>query len=133
MSSSPSANNLHLGTLAEIRFVGQAVSCGYNVSIPFSQDSNYDCIVDVGDKLIRVQVKSTQTQTKYSYKFNTNKSRKPRAYKSNEVDYFAFYAADIDCFWIIPMDHIPKQTTLRINPNSEKYIKYMNDFSFNTN
>lgn len=70
---------------------------GYNVSQPMCQDSKYDLIVDVNNKLLRLQVKTSRLNTVDSIVFNcrsttkNSKTNKSRYYNEDEIDYFATY------------------------------------------
>lgn len=86
------------GTITELRVATHLLSLGYNVSQPLTQDSKYDLIVDVNNKLIRLQVKTSRLNEKTekcSIKFNcrstTNnvKECKNRYYSEEQVDFFA--------------------------------------------
>lgn len=74
------------------------VKLGYDVSTPLNVDSRYDCIVDTGKKLVRIQIKTShESKTINSFTFkcrsitiNVN-GVKTSKYSNEDVDYFATY------------------------------------------
>ena len=85
------------GITTEMYVAAYLLSLGYNVSQPMCQDSKYDLIVDVGHKLLRLQVKTARQTSESSIAFNcrsTTKNsitHKSRSYGLDEIDYFATY------------------------------------------
>ena len=87
------------GITTEIYVAAYLLERGYNVSQPFCQDSKYDLIVDVNNKLLRLQVKTARLNpdTNNSILFNcrsttkNSKTNKSRYYEPDEIDYFATY------------------------------------------
>ena len=73
------------------------IELGYNVSQPLNSDSKYDCIVDVNNKLYRIQIKTSHpsTTTKDSIEFKcrstttTQNHRKQSGYTSEDIEFFA--------------------------------------------
>lgn len=125
---------LTLGTYAESIFVSKCIFHGLTPSIPYTHDSKYDVIVE-GSRLWKVQVKATAKPSQtfkngtIIYRFMLSSGRATRkTYSPGMVDYYAFYAADIDTLWIVPQSHTQqKSLTIRINPT--KYEPYRNNFS----
>jgi hypothetical protein len=70
---------------------------GYNVSQPLNSDSKYDCIIDVNNKLYRIQIKTSHlsTTTKDSIEFKcrsittTQNHCKQSGYTSEDIEFFA--------------------------------------------
>lgn len=85
------------GITTEIFVAAYLLSLGYNVSQPFCQDSKYDLILDTGEKLLRLQVKTARMKSDTSIVFNcrsttkNSQTNKSRYYNEDEIDYFATY------------------------------------------
>lgn len=85
------------GITTEMYVAAHLLELGYNVSQPFCQDSKYDLIVDVNNKLLRLQVKTSRLNTETSILFNcrsttkNSQTNKSRYYEPDEIDYFATY------------------------------------------
>lgn len=82
-------------------------SLGYNISVPLGEDCRYDFILDVKNKLIRIQVKTCHQEengitfkTKSSYLTSQGSVSSP--YTKNDIDFFAtFYEGN--CY-LIPVE-----------------------------
>ena len=85
------------GITTEIFVAARLLELGYNVSQPFCQDSKYDLIVDVNNKLYRLQVKTARLINNDTIVFNcrsttkNSQTNKSRYYQADEIDCFATY------------------------------------------
>lgn len=82
-------------------------SLGYNISVPLGEDCKYDFILDVGNQLIRVQVKTCHQEengiefkTRSSYL--TSQGSISNSYSKNDIDFFATYYEN-NCY-LIPVE-----------------------------
>lgn len=95
-------DNNQRGTFSEYLFATECLKRGYNVSFPLMDSSIYDCLVDDGKKIYKVQIKST---VKIPYRKNhktvqaTLKNSKT-SYSKDVVDYFAVWSKYYDGFFI---------------------------------
>lgn len=89
--------NTHFqGKTTELLVATAFIQRGYQVSQPLVSDSRYDFIVDINNKLIRLQVKSSQEKDNGAYiefatsssHTNTNRTIN-HSYTKEEIDYFA--------------------------------------------
>ena len=53
-------NTKDIGILSELKVITELVSMGYIVSQPYGDNAPYDFIIDNGDKIIKVHVKTAQ-------------------------------------------------------------------------
>jgi len=102
---------MRLGKLAEMQFSIDASKRGLNVSVPNSDYSGYDLIVEGRSrKLYKIQVKATRTKSYQSDRHESYKvtiargSKNKKRYEKNEVDFFAIYIYEINNWYIIPFD-----------------------------
>ena len=85
------------GITTEMFVAARLLQLGYNVSQPLCQDSKYDLVVDVNNKLYRLQVKTARQINEDTIVFNcrsttkNSQTNKSRYYQENEIDYFATY------------------------------------------
>jgi len=129
-------NTSQIGRVGEAAFVMRCTLHDIVVCQPIDHNSRYDYVVDVNGQFYRVQVKSSTTKYKYRgkfknyYQFNTSrrKASKATTYQSNEIDILAFYAIDIDKFWIIPYNQLNNTTTYNIYPDKDS--PYLENFTF---
>jgi hypothetical protein len=98
-------NTSDVGDIAESRILHEAKSLGFGVLTPFGDNLPYDMVIDTGEDLIKVQVKSGRI-TKGGVRFNTSRisqrvSNEETPYSEDEVDGFAVYCDEIDsCYWV---------------------------------
>ena len=99
-----------LGEVVELRFYLKAFEKGLIVSKPFGDSAKYDFIVDSGNGLYRVQVKSTQRLdtsnrgNRYTVSFCCSGDK--RIYKNEEIDFIVAYITPLDTWYIIPITAI---------------------------
>jgi hypothetical protein len=90
------------GEWVELVFMAMAVRLGFKVSKPWGDSSAYDVGIECGERILRVQVKSTDCRTQYGYlcQFKPNAHSKP--YTLKQVDFFAAYVVPEDVWYLIP-------------------------------
>lgn len=101
---------------------------GYRISIPFTENQNYDLIVDKDNILYRVQVKTTKQISKYgiysvnlrtlggNQSFHTIKKRKAGDYD------LLYVLTDDNISYLIPDDNIHCENRLALNKNMLQYL-----------
>lgn len=105
-------NNNKIGDLGEAKVLAKFVEMGCDVYIPFSGHSAVDMIIDTGNKLLKIQVKSSTYTENGCTKFHTtkinrrdyNQSYAKVKYSTEEIDYFALYSVQADEVYLIPID-----------------------------
>lgn len=131
------------GNLTELQCITAFVELGYNISIPFGEDSRYDFIADINDKLYKIQCKSSSEildkQKVIAIHFKTvrqtgNCSKKyiRTKYQTNEIDYFATSYKG-KCY-LISVKECSNEKTLRIEipkNNQTKGITFLKDCELN--
>lgn len=103
------------GDLAELRYAAKLKELGYTILIPFTEGQHYDIVVDTGDDMVRVQVKSSTLIDDDRVKFNcfnssTSKSGNATYYTKEMIDGLGIYNADTDGYFYIPVEEINKNT-----------------------
>ena len=110
------------GIVTELQCITAFNQLGYHVSIPYGENSRYDFIADINNKLIRVQVKASSPKqgTSGAISFSCRSSRSNangvvnRRYTKDEVDYFATFYDNI-CY-LVPIEECSAEKTLRFEP-----------------
>ena len=115
--------NTHFqGKTTELQVATEFIKRGYQVSQPLVSDSRYDFIVDINNKLIRLQVKTSKLKEDGAYiEFATSSSHTNtqrtvnHSYTSDEIDYFAtMYNGE--CY-IVPVERCGcREQRLRLLP-----------------
>ena len=129
------------GNLTELQCLTAFVKEGYQVSIPFGEDSRYDFIADVNDKLLKIQCKTCSetlddnnevVAIHFKCVRQTGNCATQWArvkYQANEIDYFAtFYQGK--CY-LVPLNECSNEKTLRIKPpkNNQKVgVSFLKDY-----
>jgi hypothetical protein len=91
------------GEWVELRFMAEAMGHGYKISKPWGDSAPYDIGVESGDRILRVQVKSTANRsgTGYFCQFKPNYHKK-QDYTVKQIEFFAAYVIPQDAWYIIP-------------------------------
>jgi hypothetical protein len=115
------------GLYAEKLFEVEALKRGFNLSKPVNPTSRYDYLIDLGYRILRVQIKSTIRYAENNKKKTFNiklhwvgEGKKVKKYTKEEVDIFAVYIEPLNMWYIIPQEKIgdTKHITLRPDGNS---------------
>lgn len=102
---------------------------GYEVSMPLSDYSIYDAIVDTGDRLLKIQIKSSdktpqnENHTTVHIPLQNNK----RTYTADRVDFFAVWCAFYTGWFIFK--NSGQMQSIRVSMVG-KNKKYFNNFAF---
>lgn len=101
-------------------------SNGYTVSIPLNDTQDYDLIVDKGNILKKVQVKSTACKTKYNNYQVALKScggTKGKTYKTvieTNINELFILTEDLKIY-ILPVEEVKNKSTMNICSKYDKY------------
>ena len=106
------------GEIAELEFLRKAVRLGFRVSKPYGDSDRYDFVVDTGEKLLRVQVKSASRLSQGAYFISSQRCSNGRAipYKIGEIDYLAGYVFPEDAWFIIPVEAFVPRKSIHVFP-----------------
>ena len=114
-------NTLIRGDINELQCTLDFQKRGYYCSIPFSGSCRYDLIVDINDKLYKIQCKaSSYSEDEGVLKMSatrstTNTQRTIKyTYSENEVDYF--YTSWKEYGFLIPINEVSTEKYLRVKP-----------------
>lgn len=112
------------GNLTELQCITACYAAGYNVSIPYGENSRYDFILDVDGKLLKIQVKTSRLKktiknpkdaiifTCKSVNVNS-KGNICHRYTKEQIDYFATFW-DGKCY-MVPVEECSVEKTLWFN------------------
>src|SRR5437764_15280843 len=109
------------GEAAESVFLAKAVSMGFGVAKPWGDSERYDFIVDSGEKLWRVQLKSAYGGSKeggYTVHAFGNQSRV--AYTAAEVDVVVGYVVPEEGWYVIPVGGFGGVKSMKVFPASRR-------------
>lgn len=121
------------GNTTEMECMLEFMKLGYQVSIPFGEDSRYDFIGDINGKLLRIQCKTCSeivddNEAIVAINFKTVRQSGGKAkvntrtkYTIEEIDYFAT-SYQGKCY-LVPVTQCSNEKTLRILPTKNGQIK----------
>jgi PD-(D/E)XK endonuclease len=116
------------GELAELAFLHKAASMGFGVAKPYGDSERYDFILDSGERLWRVQVKSTNTNYGAGYCTMGCHSNNCKPYKANEIDFFVAYIIPRDIWYVIPVNRLPHSHALAFYPSGCRIGGYFESY-----
>lgn len=113
-------NNLIRGDINELQCILDFQKRGYYCSIPFSKSCRYDLIVDINNKLFKIQCKASSyhsedgTLIMDATRSTTNtKGTIAYSYSKEEIDYF--YTSWKQYGFLIPVEEAQTKKYLRVN------------------
>jgi len=122
-------DNNQRGCLAEYLFATECMKRGYQVSMPLMDSSLYDCIVDTGKNLLKLQIKSS-IKTPDNDRHNSVHiplQNNKRYYSKEKIDYFAVWS-EFFSGWFVFKNNGEMQS-IRVSLTG-KNKKYFNNFVF---
>jgi PD-(D/E)XK nuclease superfamily protein len=116
--------------------LAELVKRGHRVLLPFGVNHRYDLVLDLGDKFVRVQIKTARISggcvnfNSQSVRSNT-KQVLCRDYRG-DADLFIAYCPENDRVYAVPVDEAPrKQVSLRLDPpayNQNMGVRWATDY-----
>jgi len=122
-------DNNQRGTFSEYLFCTECLKKGYNVSMPLMDSSIYDCLVDTGKEIYKIQIKSS---IKTPIKKNHNTIHVPlqnnkKKYTKTKIDFFAVYVDFFGGFFVFK--NLGNMQSIRLSLTGKNRI-YFNNFAF---
>ena len=89
-------------------FMVKAAQKGFATAKPYGDSRRYDFILDVGQRLWRVQVKSSSAKQYGSYMVNLQRNANGEVvpYDASEIDFVVAYVMPCDAWFVIPVEAI---------------------------
>jgi hypothetical protein len=106
------------GDLGEVAFVHKAMSLGYVVAKPYGQMHRYDFMVEGGNKLWRVQIKTSTGMRDGRYQLCVQRitHRRCVAYKKSELDFVVAYLMPTNTWYILPISVVAGRRSFLLAP-----------------
>ena len=103
--------NLIKGQITELRVQEEFLRYGFEVSIPVYNVSRYDMLVDTGNEILKIQIKTSRINNESARdSFIFSCFSDAGRYTKNDVDYFATVWKDK--VYLIPFDETSKEKTI---------------------
>src|SRR5262245_847893 len=88
------------GNISEAKIMTAYIGAGFTVLLPFGNGAPYDLVVDLGHRLLKVQVKTGRLRAGCvlfpTRRFSAHRAQKSKGYREDEIDVFAVYCPDND-------------------------------------
>src|SRR5579864_2759303 len=107
------------GEIGELAFLHKAASLGFGVTMTYGDNERYDFILDSGERLWRVQVKSTYCLYRRGYR-TVGYRGKRKAYTAKEIDFLVVYIASRNIWYVIPVRYLATALPLNFYPSGSK-------------
>jgi hypothetical protein len=111
------------GELAELAFLMKAMNMGYLVSKPWGDSDRYDFIVDVGGRLSRVQVRSTEYLAGprgWAVHSSVYVGKKIVGLKAKDIDVLVAYIVPKNLWYVVPVRAFAPRKNLWFYPDGSK-------------
>ncbi len=120
-------NPKHKGALAQMEFMLRGMGMGMVVSEPYGDNARYDCVVDNGRRLNKVQVKSTgavHSPNTCHVNVGRHKVRGKKngfvPYLMSEIDFVAVHLTVDGLWYIIPQRKLVRRTQILLDRRARK-------------
>lgn len=123
-------NNKLKGDIAEAVFTAECLKKGWVVSKPYGDNCRYDAILDRGNGLERIQVKSStysqkrgviQAATRRIYN-NQTKGQICNTYSKKDIDAFIIYSPELNKLYFVPIDEQSDKKYINLRVSSSDKI-----------
>jgi hypothetical protein len=96
----------------------KAASLGFALALPYGHIHRYDFIVDSGNNLWRVQVKTTTHMANGLYAVSVSRSvnNVARPYAESEIDFVAVYVMPEKTWYVLPVREVVGRKNLGFRP-----------------
>jgi PD-(D/E)XK endonuclease len=119
-----------LGEMGEAAFLAKAAFMGMEVSRPWGDSNRYDLIIDVGGRLLRVQLKSAHrvcAQPGGGYHVRASPHQRV-PYGSDEIDLLVAYIVPENIWYVFPPSAFQNMKSMRLFPYRGKKISKFEKF-----
>jgi hypothetical protein len=111
------------GEWAEVCFAVEVLRRGWRIARPYGDSGPYDCVVDAGGRLSRVQVKSVEKcagTRRFKVTVAAGRNRK-RGYSARHVDLLAILVIPFRSWYLIPLAALRGRIAISLPGRFEKY------------
>lgn len=120
----------------ELRFAAEFIRKGWNVFLPYGEDTPVDILIEKEKQYQRIQVKATRPQNGVLHcRLRSSNNWQIKKYSKNEIDAFGIYDAENKRGYLLPIETIPNlaEAILRLTKpknNQKKNIRNAEDCAY---
>ena len=106
------------GQIAEMEFMLAAAKKGFGVGKPFGDNERYDCVVDAGGHLWRVQVKlsTAKHHRGFAVRASWRNSHRGMPYTRAQIDFMVVFLVRWSIWYVIPVRALRGRLTIHLYP-----------------
>ncbi len=111
------------GEWAEVCFAAEVLGRGWRIARPYGDSGPYDCMVDAGGRISRVQVKSVEKAVRpgrFHVTVAAGRNRK-RGYSARQVDVIAILVIPSRSWYLIPLKAVRGRVAITLPGRFEEY------------
>ncbi|HVY01766.1 MAG TPA: group I intron-associated PD-(D/E)XK endonuclease [Candidatus Nanoarchaeia archaeon] len=129
-------NKKQLGKEGELRFAAEFIRQGWNIFLPYGEDSEIDLLLQKGAEYKRVQIKSTRSKEGIIHgRIKSSNNWQIKKYSKEIIDWFGIYDAITKEGYLVPIEKVEGKTEiyLRINKpknNQKKDIRMASEYKY---
>jgi hypothetical protein len=113
------------GELSELAFFYKAAGLGFGVARPWGDSDPYDFILDSGQRLWRVQVKSACHHFNRRYDVHAKRGKGEKTmYTCTDIDILVAYLIPIDVWYVIPVEKLEKKALYLYPYGGARHARY---------
>jgi hypothetical protein len=110
------------GEAAEAAFLAKALSLGFGVAKSWGDSERYDFILASGQRLWRVQVKSTRRSDGSRYIVKTRGAT--QAYTAKEIDFIVAHIVPENLWYVIPISLVASRGQIYVSPGGSRHFRH---------
>ena len=107
------------GEAAEAAFLAKAASFGFGICKPWGDSERYDFILNSGERLWRVQVKSTESRAEARYRVKAAGCN--TRYTPDEIDFLVAYIVPENLWYVVPVTVAAAHQVLHFYPQNGEH------------
>lgn len=124
------------GAQTELECITYLHGLGYDISIPWGDNARYDFVLDVQNKLYKIQCKTSSKQEEGVYKFQcrstyvNSQGNRSASYTADDVDFFCTFIEG-KCYLIPLAETSKREKVMRFVPpknNQTKGITFAQEY-----
>jgi len=101
----------------ELRFAAEFIRNGWDVFLPYGEDSPIDLLIQKNGEYKRVQIKATKSKNGVLFgRLKSSNNWQVKKYSKREIDFFGIYDAENKSGYLLPIEAVLGMTeiTLRL-------------------
>lgn len=135
-------NTKMMGQLGELKAQYDFIKAGWEISIPIGDFCSYDFIAIKKDKILKIQVKTTEkihynsksySDGTISFKTTSRNYYENKTYTKKDCDFFYLFCLENEEGYLISVDDTSRQIILRTSlprNNQKKGVNFADDYKF---